>query len=191
MEIYETIFRFLYNILSVYVGYRTIELFLVSKKVQWEKKFCLYFIVWLINSLLYVFSTGIIVVRISIIIGYLCFAFILYEGSWKMKILATVGAFALGLISEDVVWIFSNLIGKPIEEEAMGCLCSGIFALLLLLLLERLKVFTKRASIPASGCWNLILLFLGSVFLAEIVTERIESYEWTIISLELIIFITK
>ena len=77
-----------------------------------------------------------------------------------MKILATVGAFALGLISEDVVWIFSNLIGKPIEEEAMGCLCSGIFALLLLLLLERLKVFTKRASIPASGCWNLILLFL-------------------------------
>ena len=40
-----------------------------------------------------------------------------------MKILATVGAFALGLISEDVVWIFSNLIGKPIEEEAMGCLC--------------------------------------------------------------------
>ena len=64
MEIYETIFRFLYNILSVYVGYRTIELFLVSKKVQWEKKFCLYFIVWLINSLLYVFSTGIIVVRI-------------------------------------------------------------------------------------------------------------------------------
>ena len=38
MEIYETIFRFLYNILSVYVGYRTIELFLVSKKVQWEKK---------------------------------------------------------------------------------------------------------------------------------------------------------
>lgn len=81
-----------------------------------------------------------------------------------MKILATVGAFALGLLSEDVVWIFSNLIGKPIEEEAMGCLCSGIFALLLLLLLERLKVFTKRASIPASGCWNLILLFLGSVF---------------------------
>lgn len=189
MEIYETIFRFLYNILSVYVGYRTIELFLVSKKIKWGKKFCLYFIVWLINSLLYVFSTGIIVVRISIIIGYLCFAFILYEGSWKMKILATVGAFALGLISEDVVWIFSNLIGKPIEEEAMGCLCSGIFALLLLLLLERLKVFTKRASIPASGCWNLILLFLGSVFLAEIVTERIESYEWTMISLELICMI--
>ena len=189
MEIYETIFRFLYNILSVYVGYRTIELFLVSKKVQWEKKFCLYFIVWLINSLLYVFSTGIVVVRISIIIGYLCFAFILYEGSWKMKILATVGAFALGLLSEDVVWIFSNLIGKPIEEEAMGCLCSGIFALLLLLLLERLKVFTKRASIPASGCWNLILLFLGSVFLAEIVTERMESYEWTMISLELICMI--
>ena len=91
-----------------------------SKKIKWGKKFCLYFIVWLINSLLYVFSTGIIVVRISIIIGYLCFAFILYEGSWKMKILATVGAFALGLISEDVVWIFSNLIGKPIEEEAMG-----------------------------------------------------------------------
>lgn len=189
MEIYETIFRFLYNILSVYVGYRTIELFLISKKIKWEKKFCLYFIVWLINSLLYVFSTGIIVVRISIIIGYLCFAFILYKGSWKMKILATVGAFALGLISEDVVWIFSNLIGKPIEEEAMGCLCSGIFALLLLLLLERLKVFTKRASIPASGCWNLILLFLGSVFLAEIVTERMESYEWTMISLELICMI--
>ena len=152
MEIYETIFRFLYNILSVYVGYRTIELFLVSKKIKWGKKLCLYFIVWLINSLLYVFSTGIIVVRISIIIGYLCFAFILYEGSCKMKILATVGAFALGLISEDVVWIFSNLIGKPIDEEAMGCLCSGIFALLLLLLLERLIVFTKRASIPASGC---------------------------------------
>lgn len=189
MEIYETIFRFLYNILSVYVGYRTIELFLVSKKIKWGKKFCLYFIVWLINSLLYVFSTGIIVVRISIIIGYLCFAFILYEGSWKMKILATVGAFALGLLSEDVVWIFSNLIGKPIEEEAMGCLCSGIFALLLLLLLERLKVFTKRASIPASGCGNLILLFLGSVFLAEIVTERMESYEWTMISLELICMI--
>ena len=34
MEIYETIFRFLYNILSVYVGYRTIELFLVSKKIK-------------------------------------------------------------------------------------------------------------------------------------------------------------
>ena len=57
------------------------------------------------------------------------------------------------------------------------------------LLLERLKVFTKRASIPASGCRNLILLFLGSVFLAEIVTERMESYEWTMISLELICMI--
>lgn len=74
MEIYETIFRFLYNILSVYVGYRTIELFLVSKKIKWGKKLCLYFIVWLINSLLYVFSTGIVVVRISIIsrISLLC-----------------------------------------------------------------------------------------------------------------------
>lgn len=37
-----------------------------------------------------------------------------------MKILATVGAFALGLISEDVVWIFSNLIGKPMKKKLWG-----------------------------------------------------------------------
>ena len=62
-----------------------------------------------------------------------------------MKILATVGAFALGLLSEDVVWIFSNLIGKPIEEEAMGCLCSGNICVTFTLLLESIKSFYKES----------------------------------------------
>lgn len=189
MEIYEIIFRLVYNILSVYVGFRTVDFFLVKKNIKWERKFCLYFILWLINSLLYIFSTGIVVVRTSIIICYLCVAFLLHQGSWKMKVLAAVGALALGIISEDIVWIFSNIIGKPIEEEALGCLCAGIFQLFLLLLIERTRVFVKRAIIPASACWNMVLLFVGSIVLAEIVTEKVESYQWTMIALGIICMI--
>lgn len=186
MAVSEIIFRFVFNILSIYTGFRTIDLFLVQKKIRWEKRFGLYFIIWLINSALYAYGAGIAIVRISIIIGYFCVAYFLHEGSWKIKALATIGALALGVVSEDVVWILSNFLGKPIEYEAMGCLCSSILILLLILLLERLKVSATKTVIPASACWNMVLLFFGSICLAEIMSEKIDSYEWATTAVVLI-----
>ena len=93
---------------------------------------------WLINSIVSILDCGIIFTRISIVLCFIILAFFLYEGDWKIKVVAVTSSIVMGIIVENIVWMFSNTINKPIVNEALGCLCSGILEMLIVILIEKL-----------------------------------------------------
>ncbi len=83
----------------------------------------------------------------------------------------------MGIIVENIVWMFFNTINKPIVNEALGCLCSGILEMLIVILIEKLLSLEHYTVIPIYGYINIILLSVASVILAEIVTEEVHNYK--------------
>lgn len=114
MELYKLISFMIYNILSVYVGVRIIELFLIRNYRRQKMAIFLYSGTWLINSIVSILDCGIIFTRISIVLCFIILAFFLYEGDWKIKVVAVTSSIVMGIIVENIVWMFSNTINKPI-----------------------------------------------------------------------------
>ncbi len=186
MELYKLISFMIYNILSVYVGVRIIELFLIRNYRRQKMAIFLYSGTWLINSIVSILDCGIIFTRISIVLCFIILAFFLYEGDWKIKVVAVTSSIVMGIIVENIVWMFSNTINKPIVNEALGCLCSGILEMLIVILIEKLLSLEHYTVIPIYGYINIILLSVASVILAEIVTEEVHNYKLSMIALNMI-----
>ena len=98
-------------------------------------------------------------------------AVFLYEGSWKRKVLAVLAILGTVIVLEDIVWIVSSMVGSPVENAALGCLCSGIMLLFLVVLIEKLLSLDRYAVLPLSGYASISILSVGSMVLAEIITE--------------------
>ena len=103
METIDMVFGAIYNMLSVYVGIRVIELFLVSKDRSRKISLPLYIGTWLVNSVVYyVPNSGIMPTRLSIFLCFIALAIFLYEGNWKRKVLAVISAMGMGIIVENM-----------------------------------------------------------------------------------------
>ena len=96
MELYKLISFMIYNILSVYVGVRIIELFLIRNYRRQKMAIFLYSGTWLINSIVSILDCGIIFTRISIVLCFIILAFFLYEGDWKIKVVAVTSSIVMG-----------------------------------------------------------------------------------------------
>lgn len=186
MDVYNIVFNVIYNVLSVYVGIRVLDLFLIKKEKTWIIKICVYVAIWLTNSIIYVSEFGIWPTRISIIIGFSVASIVLYNGSWIRRIVAVIAAIGLGIIVENIIWIFSYLIGKPIQNEAIGCLSSGILELFIVVLIEKILSYDRYVILPISGYISITVLSVGSVVLGEIIAEEIASYKLSMIALSII-----
>ena len=187
MEVIDMAFGAVYNILSVYVGIRVIELFLISKNRSWKISFPLYIGTWLVNSVVYyVPDSGIIPTRLSIFLCFIVLVIFLYEGNWKRKALAVISAMGMGIIVENMVWIFSNVLETPLENAALGCLYSGVLELFIVMLIEKLLSFDRYAVLPVGGYFSIGILSVGSVVVAEIIAEEVRSHEMSMIALSII-----
>ena len=186
MDIYNIVFNVIYNILSVYVGIRVLDLFLIKKDKTWIIKMCIYIAIWLSNSIIYVSEFGIWATRMSIIVGFSIATVILYNGSWVRRMVAVIAAIGLGIIVENIVWIFFYLIGHPIQNEAVGCLSSGILELFIVILIEKILSYDRYVILPISGYISITALSVGSVILGEIVAEEISSYKISMIAMSII-----
>ena len=187
METIDMVFGAIYNMLSVYVGIRVIELFLVSKDRSRKISLPLYIGTWLVNSVVYyVPNSGIMPTRLSIFLCFIALAIFLYEGNWKRKVLAVISAMGMGIIVENIVWISSNVLGAPLENAALGCLYSGVLELLIVVLIEKILSFDRYAVLPVGGYLSIGILSVGSVMVAEIISEEVHSHELSMIALSII-----
>lgn len=97
------VFSAVFNILSVYVDFRIIHIFLEKKKKK-EILLIIYPIICIINWGIYFLWNQFYLTMGSLFIGLLVAAVVLYEGRLVQKMMAVISAMALGLISEDIVW---------------------------------------------------------------------------------------
>lgn len=186
MEVSDAIFNMLFNILSIYACVRGIELFLLPKRRKRIVSIPLYIGAWLVNSLFYVLDAGISLTRLSFLLCFLVLAIFLYEGNWKRKVLAVLAMMGTAVVLEDIVWIISSVMGNPVENAALGCLCSGILELFLIVLIEKLLSLDRYAVLPFSGYVSISILSIGSMILAEIITEEVDSHELSMTALSII-----
>lgn len=144
MEVAETVFSAIFNVLSIYIGFRIIRLFLHKKEVKETVSFAIYFGVWLINWGAYYILNQVYLTMASLVIGMLIATFILYEGSIFRKVVAVGVAVTLGMVFENIVWI---LFGKTIafqRNAAFGSMVSSFFMMVAVLILERVFQFEKK-----------------------------------------------
>ncbi len=182
----DAIFNMICNILSIYACVRGLEIFLVPRHRGWMVSVPLYIGTWLVNSLFYVLDVGIRLTNLSFLVCFMTLAVFLYEGSWKRKVLAVLAILGTVIVLEDIVWIVSSMVGSPVENAALGCLCSGIMLLFLVVLIEKLLSLDRYAVLPLSGYASISILSIGSMVLAEIITEEVDSHELAMAALSIL-----
>ncbi len=182
----DAIFNMICNILSIYACVRGMEIFLVPRHRGWMVSVPLYIGTWLVNSLFYVLDVGIRYTNLSFWVCFMTLAVFLYEGSWKRKVLAVLAILGTVIVLEDIVWIVSSMVGSPVENAALGCLCSGIMLLFLVVLIEKLLSLDRYAVLPLSGYASISILSIGSMVLAEIITEEVDSHELAMAALSIL-----
>lgn len=171
MDYYEALFSAVFNILSLYVNIRVINLFLPKKITKMVIVMPVYFAVWISNWLIYYIIRVPYITTISLFLGLMIAVCILFEGDLWKKIVAVVVSVSLIVISEDIVWKILHTGLFTVENDAVGSLCSVLIALGIILALERHMFFDRYAQIPRSNYWGLIFMSCASIILAELLVD--------------------
>lgn len=171
MVISETIFSAVFNILSIYIGFRIIRIFLSRKDVPVFMQILTYALVWGVNwTVYYVFNDAVLTIT-SLMGGMFIATILLYEGSLVRKILAVVSAMALGMASENIIWIVFGELSTFQINAALGSLFSECFELLIVIVLERCFKINKKDIISLRSYFNIIIVIAGSIILGEILVK--------------------
>lgn len=186
MEVYDALFSAIFNLLSIYIDIRVIKLFLPVKKVKTVYSLLLCLGVWAINWLVYYFFNIPNLTTLSLWMGLLIVAVILFEGSIWRKIFAVTVSNASGIIAENIVWKISFEVPFLVENEVTGVLCSVILRLLIVLCLERLIFQKQYRKLPTGGYANIVFIAVGSVILSETITIQNYSNEAVLICMSVI-----
>lgn len=167
----EAVFSAVFNILSIYVAFRMVRLFLTRKEESTISPLLVYFLVWSINWGIYYYFNSVILTTGSLAIGMLIASVLLYDGTIVRKIVSVVSAIALGMVSENIVWILFGKLSVFQINAALGSLFSSFLNMLLILLLERCFKIKKAEHISSKSYFNIIVIIIGSIVLGEILVE--------------------
>lgn len=168
MTITEAVFSAIFNILSIYIGFRVIKLFLHKKEVNSVYAMIIYSSVWIFNwSVYYIFNQVLLTIA-SLVLGMLIATFLLYEGSAIKKIVAVVSAVALGMVCENAIWILFGQAEILQMNGAIGSLFSSSLNIILVLALEKCFKFNKKDYVSPKSYINIIMIVAGSIVLGEI-----------------------
>ena len=149
----------------------------------------IYIGMWLINWCVYYFFQIPNLTTISLLIGLMVTAIVIFDGSIWKKIMAVIISNASGIIAENIVWKISVMLLIPIESEAVGGLCSVVLKFLIILLIERCISPDRYAQLPKAGYLNIIFVAVGSVVLAEMIMLHNDSNDSALICLSIICLI--
>lgn len=138
MIMLETIFYLLLNLFRVYIMYRFVGLFFERSK---QKKGLLYgyLVFYTVSSFESLFLQNDWINLVTNIGGFLLVTILMYQGSIKRKLLATVAGCGIALLAEDIAWvIFVKGLGAQLLEFGF------FFSVFILFLLEIIIEKTVR-----------------------------------------------
>ena len=171
MMIAETVFSAVFNILSIYIGFRMVKLIISRKDETIVAPMLVYFLVWSINWLVYYFLGNTILTTSSLIIGMLIATVLLYDGTIIRKIVAVFSAIALGMVSENIIWTLFGESSAFQINAALGSLFASFFNIILIFILERCFKIKKSKHISTKSYINIFIIIAGSIVLGEILVE--------------------
>lgn len=189
MGIYDALFSAIFNVFSIYINVRILKLFLPVKIAKATITMPIYIGMWFINWFVYYYFNIPNLTTISLLIGLMVTAIVIFNGSIWKKIMAVIISNASGIIAENIVWKLSTMLMMPIESEAVGGLCSVILKFLIILFIERCISLDRCVQLPKAGYFNIILIAIGSVVLAEMIMLYNTSNDSTLICLSIICLI--
>lgn len=173
----EMVFSAIFNMLSIYIGFRMIQVLLERKSVNPWLARGIYFAVWLGNWGLYcIFHNGVIT-TLSLGVGLLFAVMILYEGSVAKKLMTVLANLAVGMISENLVWsLYAACMGHFINE-ALGSILSVLLNMLIVIVVQIIWKPKRDDMIPATSYISVIAVTIGSAVLGEILVRMEVGHE--------------
>lgn len=171
MLITEAVFSAVFNILSIYVAFRMVKLILSRKEEMVVPPVVVYFCVWSINWLIFYFFNNVIFTMGSLAFGMLIATILLYEGTMVKKLLSVISALALGVVSENIIWILFGGLDVLQINMALGSLFSSFLNMFIILLLEKCMQIKKAEHVSSKSYLNIVIIIVGSIVLGEILVE--------------------
>lgn len=171
MLITEAVFSAVFNILSIYVAFRMVKLILTRKEETAVPPVVVYFCVWSINWLIFYFFNNVILTMGSLALGMLIATIFLYEGTVIKKLLSVISALALGVVSENIIWILFGGLDVLQINMALGSLFSSFLNMFIILLLEKCMQIKKAEHVSSKSYLNIVIIIVGSIVLGEILVE--------------------
>lgn len=189
MSLLEAIFNAVFNVLSVYIYFRVVKLFVIKKETPVLLQAVVYFMVWIINFAVHFYFNNMYITTLTLFFLLLIATFILYEGKLIGKFLSAISAIAFGILFEEIVWNFLVWLEGSRPNSAVGSLLSSFLYIVSILVIERFFCSRKMEYIPESSYFNFILILTGSIILVEVLAKVEQDYEWTLIGLSAICLI--
>ena len=171
MSMMETIFSAIFNVLSIYIAFRMVRLIIPCKSETIIAPAWVYSFVWAVNWCVYYFFNNTILTPVSLVLGMLIAAILLYEGTILRKIVAVFSATALGMVSENIIWILFGETSAFQVNAALGSLFSSFLNMIIILILERFFDINKSKHLSAGSYLNIFIIILGSIVIGEILVE--------------------
>lgn len=171
MIMLETIFYLLLNLFRVYIMYRFVGLFFERSK---QKKGLLYgyLVFYTVSSFESLFLQNDWINLVTNIGGFLLVTILMYQGSIKRKLLATVAGCGIALLAEDIAWvIFVKGLGAQLLE--FGFFFSVFILFLLEIVIEKTVRLRKGIDIPLYKNLLLVLISTGSMFICIVLIEEV------------------
>ena len=185
INLIETIFSGVLNILSIIISFKILEIFLDKKDISNNIVLLVKIMVWLINYIVYYECDNIYITNGSIIVLMLIASILVYKGSVFGKIIAVFSSIGLGTVVEEVVWSLFSYYNIAEDMELFGGLITAIILIIIVLILERFVSVKKDQYITNQSYINILMVLLGNVILIYLLAGM-ESVDRTKILLALI-----
>lgn len=167
----ELAFYLFLNALRVYILYRFVGLFFHKASQRKCTQYC-YLVYYAINCAVYLLVDFDKLNLTVNVLGLLSVVLLSYEGSYKRKLLSVLASIGMSLLTENIAWVIflKGKDGKMLEYA----LFFSIFALFLLeVIIEKTIKFRKGVELSVYKDLLLILTFVGSMFIANVMVEGI------------------
>lgn len=185
----EKVFNALFNVLFIYIAFRFIRLFISKRKVSTFLQAVVYFMVWLIDCIVFFVFDNRYLTTGSIFVLLMIATILLYEASIIKKFMAIISALALGILFEEIIWQIFVWFGISNPNNAVGSLLSSFLYIIFILVVERF-IFEKNIDyISKSSYFNFIMILTGSIILVEVLANVEEDYEWVLMGLSAVCLI--
>lgn len=171
MEFHQALFSAAYNILSMYINIRVIRLFLLHKRKKFKIKMPIYFTVWILIWLIdYNFQINVLTILL-LFCGLMAITCIFYEGNMLKKVLVVMVSVALSLAANEIVFRLFYITRVGIHNEAFIRLCAALFALIIILVVERYICIDKNLQMPAGNYISMVFMIAGNIILTELLVR--------------------
>lgn len=171
MSGFEIVADIVFYILSIYVDIRYIKLFLRQKEHNSMNTKWLCAVGIVVNWAVYHFIPISFLITVSAFMAILLIAILNYKGSLLEKVLVVVLIMALAVAIEGIVWRFLIWINHENINGTLGSLMSQLLLLIIVVTLERCICADKEARLSWGSYFNMILVSVGGIILAKILTD--------------------